>query len=125
MLKGKRNLTIACMARLDRLSTYHDRMIFTIAYGIDMHISACSSPSSGTDSTACPSPSSGTDMLLPHAPLPPVEYKKDMPENDPKALFQQQVPKSFLDLQDRIREEVADRAGTGDSPPIMDAEQFQ
>ena len=54
-----------------------------------------------------------------------VEYKANMSENDPKALFQQQIPKSFLDLQDRIREEVAARASTGDSPPIMDDEQFQ
>lgn len=48
-----------------------------------------------------------------------------MLENDPKALFQQQVPKSFVELQDRIRDEVTTRASTGDSPPIMDDEQFQ
>ena len=53
----------------------------------------------------------------------PVEYKPDMSETDPKALFQQQIPKSFLDLQGTIRETVADchmkRA------PIMEEEEFR
>ena len=36
-----------------------------------------------------------------------MEYKPDMPQDDPKALFQQKIPVSFLNLQDAIREEIA------------------
>ena len=65
--------------------------------------------------------------ILHTSPLPfcslPVDYKPGMSETDPKALFQQQIPKSFLNLQDAIRDAVAEwqmkRA------PIMEEEEFR
>ena len=53
-----------------------------------------------------------------------MEYKPEMAESDPKALFQQQIPKSFLDLQDAIRQAVAAYQQRG-AVPIMQEEEFK
>ena len=47
-----------------------------------------------------------------------------MSETDPKALFQQQIPKSFLDLQSRIREAVHACSRENQSP-IMEENEFR
>ena len=53
-----------------------------------------------------------------------VEYKKNMAEDDPRALFQEQIPMSFLELQKAIKKEVASRSVTG-NPPVMVEEEFK
>ena len=64
----------------------------------------------------------------PHLPSPPlpspphiVEYMPDMPESDPKALFQQHIPKTFLSLQEQIRVKVSELKAEGKSPIMEDA----
>ena len=47
-----------------------------------------------------------------------------MAEDDPRALFQEQVPLSFLEFQKAIKKEVATRAVTG-NPPVMMEEEFR
>jgi len=59
-----------------------------------------------------------------------VKYKPDLAQDDPKALFQQKIPVSFLNLQDAIREEVAasQRHSIESSTkaiPIMDEKTFK
>ena len=53
-----------------------------------------------------------------------MEYKPEMKENDPKALFSQQIPKSFLDLQQDIRKLLVDNSEK-QLPPIMEEEAFR
>ena len=66
----------------------------------------------------------GSEVRRYPASFSPVEYKPDMAENDPKALFQQQIPKSFLDLQDAIRQAVAS-CHHQRAVPIMQEEEFK
>ena len=47
-----------------------------------------------------------------------------MKEDDPKALFSQQIPKSFLDLQQDIRKLLVDNSER-QLPPIMEEEAFR
>ena len=47
-----------------------------------------------------------------------------MAEDDPKALFSQQIPKSFLDLQQNIRQTLVDLRAKN-LPPIMEEEGFR
>ena len=47
-----------------------------------------------------------------------------MSEDDPRALFQEQIPLSFLELQKAIKKEVTSRSVTG-SPPVMMEEEFK
>ena len=54
----------------------------------------------------------------------PVEYKPEMPEGDPKALFQQQIPKSFLDLQVDIRKTIAEYRKQNRTP-ILNEDEFR
>ncbi len=56
---------------------------------------------------------------------PSVEYKPDMKESDPKALFQQLIPTSFRALQDRLRERVRAAAREGVDAPIMEETEFK
>ena len=65
-----------------------------------------------------------------HLWYPSVEYKPDMSVDDPKALFQQKIPASFLNLQYAIREKVAaDKQRSVKSSakaiPIMDEKTFK
>ena len=53
-----------------------------------------------------------------------VEHKPDMKEDDPKALFSQQIPKSFLDLQQDIRKLLVDY-NERNQPPIMEEDGFR
>ena len=52
-----------------------------------------------------------------------MDYKPDMNETDPKALFSQLIPRTFLNLQDSIREKVIDLKEKK-HPPIMTEEEF-
>ena len=56
-------------------------------------------------------------------PLSLVEHKPDMSETDPKALFQQQIPQTFLTLQERLREKVRELKAE-DKSPIMEHSVF-
>ena len=58
--------------------------------------------------------------------LPPslVEYKPDMEETNAKALFQQQIPCTFLALQEKIAEKVAEMKKE-ERPPIMEEAEFR
>lgn len=47
-----------------------------------------------------------------------------MAETDPKALFQQLIPQSFLTLQDKISEKVIELK-SDDKSPIMESTAFQ
>ena len=47
-----------------------------------------------------------------------------MKEDDPKALFSQQIPKSFLDLQQDIRKLLVDY-NERNQPPIMEEDGFR
>ena len=62
---------------------------------------------------------------LPSPPLPSpphtVEYRPDMSESDPKALFQQRIPQTFLSLQEQIRVKVSELKAEGKSPIMEDA----
>jgi hypothetical protein len=53
-----------------------------------------------------------------------VEHKPEMKEDDPKALFSQQIPKSFLDLQQEIRKLLVDYREK-QLPPILEEEAFR
>ena len=53
-----------------------------------------------------------------------MEYKPDMKEDDPKALFSQQIPKSFLDLQQNIRKLLVEYSEK-QLPPILEEETFR
>ena len=59
-----------------------------------------------------------------------MEYKPDLREDDPKALFQQKIPESFLNLQGAIREKVAayqqqSVRNSAKAIPIMDEKTFK
>ena len=61
-------------------------------------------------------------------PFCSIGYNPDMPLDDPKALFQQEIPVSFLSLQDAIRQEVATKHSVKSSSrtaPIMDDKTFK
>ena len=62
--------------------------------------------------------------LISHLPTSAVEYRPEKLENDPKALFMQQIPKTFLDLQDAIRKTVA-ALHQRNAPPIMEEDMFK
>lgn len=51
-----------------------------------------------------------------------MEFKPSMMEDDPKALFQQQIPKSFLDLHVAIRQAVATYHQKGAAPIMVEGE---
>ena len=51
-----------------------------------------------------------------------MEYKPDMSETDPKALFQQRVPKTFLSLQEKIQEKVFQLKKDGKAPIMEEAD---
>ena len=53
-----------------------------------------------------------------------MEYKRTTSEDDPRGLFQEQIPLSFLELQKAIKKEVTSRSVTG-SPPVMMEEEFK
>ena len=53
-----------------------------------------------------------------------VEYKEGCREDAPKCLFQIQIPKTFLSLQDRVRETVASYRAN-ERIPIMEEEEFR
>ena len=52
-----------------------------------------------------------------------VEYKPEMDETDPKALLQQKVPKVYLVLEERVRENVRELISKG-MPPTMEHSVF-
>ena len=82
--------------------------------------------------TSCyfPSPAPSPSLFPPSFPssLPPplslfsVEYKEGCKEDDPKCLFQQQIPKNFLQLQEEIREVVAGYRVSGRIPILEEGE---
>ena len=53
-----------------------------------------------------------------------VEHKPEMKEDDPKALFSQQIPKSFFNLQEDIRKLLVDYKEK-QLPPILEEEAFR
>ena len=53
-----------------------------------------------------------------------MEYKPDMEETNAKSLFQQQIPCTFLSLQEKIAEKVAAMKAAG-RPPIMEEAEFR
>ena len=53
-----------------------------------------------------------------------VEYKEGCREDAPKCLFQIQIPRTFLSLQDKVRETVASYRAS-DKIPIMEEEEFK
>ena len=53
----------------------------------------------------------------------PVEYSPKMADSDPQLLLQQQIPHSFITLQDSIREVVAKHRHE-QRPPVMEDSQF-
>ena len=53
-----------------------------------------------------------------------VEHKPEMKEDNPKALFSQQIPKSFFDLQQDIRRLLVDYREK-ELPPILEEEAFR
>lgn len=53
-----------------------------------------------------------------------VEYKEGCKEDDPKCLFQVQVPQSFLTLQEKVRECVA-KYKEDNKIPIMEEGEFR
>ena len=59
-----------------------------------------------------------------HTHTPSVEYRPDMKEDDPKALFSQQIPKNFLDLQQNIRQKLVELREQN-HPPILEEEDFR
>ena len=62
----------------------------------------------------------GLIFFLSHA----VKYNPDMKENDPRALLNQQIPHSFVQLQDAIREELLNLR-MKNQPPIMEEKEFR
>ena len=52
-----------------------------------------------------------------------VEYDPDMSEEDPRALFQQMVPQTFLTLQEKVGEKVQELRAEG-KPPVMEEATF-
>ena len=50
-----------------------------------------------------------------------MKYRPEMSETDPRALFQQLVPCSFLSLQDRIIEKAGELRAEGRAPIMEDA----
>jgi serine/threonine protein kinase len=53
-----------------------------------------------------------------------LEYKEGCREDAPKCLFQIQIPRTFLNLQDKVRETVASYRAS-DKIPIMEEEEFK
>ena len=53
-----------------------------------------------------------------------MEYKKDLDESSPYALLQQQIPKSFLTLQEKVSELVKDLQDKG-KPPVLQSTEFK
>ena len=53
-----------------------------------------------------------------------VEYKEDLDESSPHALLQQQIPKSFLTLQEKVSELVKDLQDKG-KPPVLQSTEFK
>ena len=62
-------------------------------------------------------------LFSPPPPPPPVDYSPKLTDKDPQLLLQQQIPHSFLTLQEGIRE-VVDRYRHEELAPIMDDSQF-
>ena len=74
--------------------------------------------------TPPPSPLTRHPSPLTPPPSLPVEYKKDCKEEDPKCLFQQHIPQSFLNLQDKIRKTIA-TFREDNRVPIMEEGEFR
>ena len=74
--------------------------------------------------TPPPSPLPPHSSPLTPPPSLPVEYKKDCKEEDPKCLFQQHIPQSFLNLQDKIRKTIA-TFREDNRVPIMEEGEFR
>ena len=53
-----------------------------------------------------------------------VEYKEDLDESSPHALLQQQIPKCFLTLQEKVSEVVKDLQDKG-KPPVLQSTEFK
>ena len=62
----------------------------------------------------------GSSCYFSHA----VKYNPDMKEGDPRALLNQQIPQSFADLQDAIRQELV-TLRVNNQPPIMEEKEFR
>lgn len=52
-----------------------------------------------------------------------MDYKPEMSETDPKALFQQMIPQTFLSLQEKLREKLVELKAKKEAP-IMEHREF-
>ena len=107
-------ISISCVNTFNFKSNNIDQLRQFIYYvSVHLHVSPA-------DGVTCKSNATHVCHLIHYL----VEYKEDLDESSPHALLQQQIPKSFLTLQEKVSELVKDLQDKG-KPPVLQSTEFK